>query len=110
MVAGMVLHVTKSLNNLPCDTGFKANLSPASLIIEYSPVNFTSIMKLNFGDYVQVHKTRKVTNDNSKPRTIGTIALYPHSYSSWCFMSLESGFRLHRQVQVDSSSYLLRKK
>ena len=95
MVAGMVLHVTKSLNNLPTDTGINANLSPSSLITGCPPVNFNSVMMLNFGDYVQVHEARQVKNNN-KPRTVGAIALYPRSDSSWYFMSLESGKRLHR--------------
>ena len=33
---------------------------------------------------------------NNKPRTIGAIALYPRSDTSWYFMSLETGKRLHR--------------
>ena len=52
-------------------------------------------MMLNFGDYAQVHEVKQVSNNN-KPRTVGGIALYPRSDSSWHFMSLETGKRLHR--------------
>ena len=58
MVAGIMLHVTKSLNNLPTSTGIKANLSPSSLITGCPPVNFNSVIQLNFGDYV--HKYTKI--------------------------------------------------
>ena len=87
MVAGMVLHVVKSLNNLPSETGIQCAHSPATLITGCGPVDYNTVMSLNFGDYVQVHESRYVTNDQTR-RTVGAIALYPRTAKSWIFMSL----------------------
>ena len=95
MVAGMILHIVKSLNNLPSETGIQGNISPATLITGCGPLKYESLMQLNFGDYVHAHETKQVTNDQSR-RTVGAIALYPRSENSWMFMSLETGQKIHR--------------
>ena len=95
MVAGMILHITKSLNNFLSIMGIKLNMSPASIVTGCASINFNSIMKLNFRNYAQVHEISHITNGN-KPRTIGPIALYPRSDTGWYLMSLELGEKIHR--------------
>ena len=63
MVAGMVLHVVKNLNSLPTDIGIQCGYSPASLITGSAPVDYNTVISLNFGDYVQVHEEKYITND-----------------------------------------------
>ena len=53
MVAGMVTHVVKSLNQLPSETGIDTHLSPASLITGSPIPDYNNIIQLNYGDYVQ---------------------------------------------------------
>ena len=94
MVAGMLTHITKSLNQLPAENGIDMHLSPATLITGCAAPDYNSVIKLNFGDYVQAHEPNAVTNDQS-PRTVGAIALYPRTDNSWYFMSLDTGKRIH---------------
>ena len=63
MIAGMILHVVKSLNNLPSESGLTGRVSPAMLISVCSPVSYDTVMKLNYGDYVQAHECKQITND-----------------------------------------------
>ena len=92
MVAGMITHVVKCLNQIPTESGIDTDLSPATLITGSSPPDYNSVIKLNFGDYVQAHELNIVTNDQS-PRTVGAIALYPRLDNSWYFMSLDAQVR-----------------
>ena len=70
MVSGMVTHIIKSLNQLPSETGIDNHLSPSALITGSSAPDFNSIMKLNYGDYVQTYEPTTNTNDQSS-RTVG---------------------------------------
>ena len=58
---------------------------------------FDDVMKLNFGDYIQVHHSKEKTNDNES-RTTGAIVLYPsgNCQGSWYYMSLNTGKKIHR--------------
>ena len=71
MVAGMILHITKSLNSLPSESGITADLSPATLITGCSPVSYNSVIKLNYGDYVHAHETKQVTINDQSRRSVG---------------------------------------
>ena len=95
MVAGMVTHVVKSLNQLPSETGIDTHLSPASLITGSSKPDYNNIIQLNYGDYVQAYEPSTTNNDQSS-RTIGAIVLYPRNGKSWYFMSLQTGKRVHQ--------------
>ena len=94
MVAGMVTHVIKSLNQLPTESGIDTHLSPASLITGSPVPDFNNIM-LNYGDYVQPYEPNTSGNDQS-PRSIGAIDLYPRNGKTWYFISLQTGKRVHR--------------
>ena len=95
MVAGMITHVMKSLNQLPSETGIDNHLSPAALITGSTKPDYNSLIKLNYGEYVQAYEPNTTTNDQS-PMSVGAIALYPKNANSWYFMSLQSGKRIHR--------------
>ena len=94
MVDGCVLFVTHIHNNTPSDAGLSPNLSPQLLVRGSPPPVFNT---LAFGDYVQVHVRRQITN-TMESCSCGAIALYPPnpSQKSWYFMSLETGKIIHR--------------
>ena len=73
-------------------------MSPNSLVTGAKCPDYNELVKLHFGDYVQVHQEKRITN-NTEPRSVGAIALYPsgNAQQTWHFMSLHTGKRLHRQ-------------
>ena len=95
---GCVNYNIKRLNNLPADDGISDTLSLNTLVMGAQNPDYNELVKLQFGDYVQVHQERQITNSN-KPRSIGAIALYPsgNAQYTWYFMSLNTGKRLHRR-------------
>ena len=99
MVTGMVTHVIKSLNQLPSATGIDDHLSPADLITGSSTPDFNSIIKLNYGDYVQAYKPGTSTNDQAA-RSVGAIALYPRNDKTVgsLYMSLQTGKRIYTDM------------
>ena len=98
LVTGCVNYNLKRLNNLPADDGISSTMSPNTLVTGAQCPNYDELVKLHFGDYVQVHQEKRVTNNN-KPRSVGAIALYPlgGAQHTWHFMSLNTSKRLHRQ-------------
>lgn len=96
MVCGVVIKSIKDLNNEIPNDGVSENVPPGPIISGIQSPSYTDIMKLNFGDYVQTHVPRTITNTNEN-RTVGAIALYPSSseQGGWYFMSLDTGRRLH---------------
>ena len=93
-----ILVTVKRLNNLPADEGILGTMSPNTLVTGAQCPDYSELVKLHFGDYVQVHQEKQITNNN-KLRSVGAIALYPtgNAQHTWHFMSLNTGKRLHRQ-------------
>ena len=99
LVMGCVNYNIKHLmNNLPADDGISDTISPNTLVIGAQNLDYNELVKLQFGDYVQVHQERQITNSNES-RSVGAIALYPsgNAQHTWYFMSLNTGKRLHRR-------------
>ena len=98
LVTGCVNYNLKCLNNLPADDGVSSTMSPNTLVTGAQSLDYSKLVKLHFGDYVQVHQEKNITNNN-EPRSVGAIALYPsgNTQGTWYFMSLNTGKRLHRQ-------------
>ena len=98
LVTGCVTYNIKCLNGLPADDGISETMSPNTLVTGAQCPDYGELVKLHFGDYVQVHQERRITNNN-EPRSVGAIALYPsgNAQHTWHFMSLNTGKRLHRQ-------------
>ena len=96
MVSGLVIRVVQSLNELPSENGISPELSPQTLIMGSPPPSFGDITELAYGDYV--HTALGATGSTTESRTIGAIALFPsrNSSKSWYFMSLETGYIVHR--------------
>ena len=81
----------KRLNNLPADDGISDTMSPNTLVTGAHNLDYNELVKLQFGDYVQVHQERQITNSNES-RSVGAIALYPsgNAQHTWYFMSLNT--------------------
>ena len=90
LVTGCVNYNLKRLNNLPADDGISDTMSPNSLVTGAQWVR-SELVKLHFGDYVQVHQEKRIINNN-EPRSVGAIALYPsgNAQHTWHFMSLNT--------------------
>ena len=73
-------------------------MSPNTLVTGAQNLDYNELVKLQFGDYVQVHQDRQITNSN-EARSVGAIALYPsgNGQHTWHFMSLNTGKRLHKR-------------
>lgn len=97
MVRGAVIKTVQEANDLPVEDGVADNISPGTLIVGTQRPNYNNIIQLNFGDYVQVHEGKTITNTN-EGKTVGTIALYPsgNGQNGWHFMSLSTGRKLHK--------------
>ena len=97
MICGAVIKSKYDLNRLIPYDRISKDLTPSNLIDGLPNPTYDEVMKLNFGDYTQVHHSREKTNDN-EPRTTGAIALYPsgNAQGSWYFMSLDTGKKIHR--------------
>ena len=94
---GVVIKSMKDLNKKVVNDSVSEDLASGPIITEIKSQNYKEIIKLNFGDYMYVHKSRKLTNNNEN-RTLGAIALYPsgNTQGSWHFMSLDTGKRIYR--------------
>ena len=86
------------MNCLPADDGILDTMSPNTLVTGAQNLDYNELVKLQFGDYVQVHQERQITNSN-EARSVGAIALYPsgNAQHTWHFMSLNTSKRLHRR-------------
>lgn len=93
MVIACVIYVIKCLNEVPDDNGISDSISPGTLISGVPGQSYKEIMKINFGDYVQVYNIQGGQTSGNEPRTIGAIALYPseNAQGGWYFMSLLIG-------------------
>ena len=75
MVCGCVIKSVKDLNTEVAEDGLSDTLSSCTLVTGRVNLSYKEVQALNFGDYVQAHVPRKITNNN-EPRTTGCIALY----------------------------------
>ena len=98
LITGCITYNIKRLNSIPAEDGISDTMSPNTLVTGAQCLDYNELVKLHFGDYVQVHQERRITNNN-EPRSVGAIALYPsgNAQQTWSFMSLNTGKRLHRQ-------------
>ena len=98
LTTGCINYNIKRLNNLPADDGVSNTLSPSALVTGAQSLDYNELIRLQFGDYAQVHQEKTITNNN-EPRSVGAIALYPsgNGQHTWHFMSLNTGKRLHRR-------------
>ena len=72
-------------------------LSPRNIINNLPHIDYNHL-KYEFGQYVQLHVTEKITN-TMKSCTIGTIVLGPKNIlGSYTYMSLESGSKIDGRV------------
>ena len=72
-------------------------LLPRNIIDNLLRVDYNNL-KYEFGQYIQLHVTQKVTN-TMKIRTIGAIVLSPRRIQvKYKYMSLETGQRIYRKV------------
>ena len=55
LVTGCVNYNLKRLNNLPADDGISSTMSPNTLVTSAQCPDYNELVKLHFGDYVQVH-------------------------------------------------------
>ena len=55
LVTGCVTYNLKCLNNLPADDGVSSTMSPNTLVTGAQSLDYSELVKLHFGDYVQVH-------------------------------------------------------
>ena len=76
LVTGCINYNIKRLNNLPADDGISDIMSPNTRVTGAQNLDYNKLVKLQFGDYVQVHQERQITN-SYEPRSVGAIALYP---------------------------------
>ena len=99
LVEACVYNAVRLLNSIPATNGVSKDISPASLITGAGPLDYEKLMKIKYGDYAQVNVESTITND-SKPRTVGAIALYPtgNEQGGWYFMSLQTGKRFNGRV------------
>ena len=92
MTEGNVFASIKNLNALPALDGVSNTLSPAALITGKSNLDFNNLLKIKYGDYMQVFTETK--NDISE-HTFSAIAIYStgNAQASWYFLSLTTGKR-----------------
>ena len=81
----------------PTENGVSDELSPVTLITGEATEDYEEIMKLNFGDYVQVHNSKNRMNTN-EAQMLGAIASYlsGNRQGGWQFISLVTGGWIHR--------------
>jgi hypothetical protein len=96
MISHMVSDAVRSLNQFPRATGISSTMSP-STIVTGAPTPDYTVMRLEFGTYVQVYEDKAPTN-TPRSRSLGAIALNPtgNAQGSYHFMSLATGSRISR--------------
>ena len=96
MVEGAQIHFIYHRNNLLAENGVSKELSPETPITGLPLLDYNEIMKLNFGNYMQICKDE--TKNTNKSRHIGVIALFLlcSEYGSRYFISLLTGKKIHR--------------
>ena len=86
------------LNQFPPKNYISPAIGPAGMILGTPKLNYSNL-KLDFGQYCQVHDS---TTNTPKSRSVGAIALRPkNSRGSYYFMSLATGKQIHSNNWVE---------
>jgi hypothetical protein len=95
MVKELIAFATRAINSFPHADRISSSLSPDTIVTGRPKLDYRTL-KLEFGQYVQVYDG---TSNDTKSRTLGTIALNPtgNSNGNYYFMSLATGCQIHRQ-------------
>ena len=100
MVRGIVAQGNVFLNAFGNEESAKIGMSPRNIIDNLPHIDYNDI-KYEFGQYVQLHVSHKVTN-NMKSRTVGAIVLGPTNLRGrYNFMSLETGSKVNGRVVAE---------
>ena len=97
LTMGAVIFAIKALNSESGMSSLSKDLFPMTLITGMAPPIYNTLMELSYGDYVQTHNAKEVTNTTTE-RTNDSIALYPsgNGQEGWRFLSLSTG-RIHHR-------------
>ena len=99
MVREIVKQGNEFLNAFGTKDSISDGLSPRNIIDNLPHVDYNDL-KYEFGQYVQLHVTEKLTN-TMKSRTIGAIVLGPRRIQGqYNYMSLETGEKIDGRVVV----------
>ena len=97
MVRKLITQSNTFLNAFLDGTDVGKGLTPSN-VIDNLPHVSTNDIKYEFGEYVQLHVTKPVTNTMNS-RTIGAIVLDPRNITGkYNFMSLETGYQIDGRV------------
>ena len=97
MVRGLIDHGNVFLNAFGNKENLADGLTPRNVIDNLPHIDYNDI-KYEFGEYVQLHITEKVTNTMTS-RTIGAIVMGPRKIQGrYNFMSLETGEKKNGRV------------
>ena len=97
MVRELIMQGNEFLNAFGTKDTIADGLSPRNIIDNLPHVDYNDL-KYEFGQYVQIHVTEKVTN-TMKSRTIGAIVLGPRKIQGrYNYMSLETGVVIDGRV------------
>ena len=100
MVRELIKQGNEFLNAFGSKDSLADGLSPRNIIDNLPHVDYTDL-KYEFGQYVQLHVTEKVTN-TMKSRTIGAIVMGPRKIQGrYNFMSLETGAAIDGRVVAE---------
>ena len=97
MIIKLVTNVLRNRNQFPASDGISDRISPLGIVLGY-PLPSYKNLHLEFGTYVQVFETQKITN-RTDTRSVGAIALSmtPSANGTYEFMSLTTGKLLRRK-------------
>ena len=95
MTTALLSNVTYWLNAFPHKDGVSKNLSPASIVLGRSPIDYNH-SRIAFGSYAMVYTS---TNNNMSKRSVEAIALNPsNEKGGYYFMSLETGRKINGYI------------
>ena len=99
IIEGAVAEATENLNRLPRRGGVSPHLSPLTIVCNAPKLDF-NLLKLTFGDYVEVYEDNGFQTNSPNTRGTPAIALNPvyNSTGSYYFFSLVTGRRLNRGI------------
>jgi hypothetical protein len=97
MVREIIKQGNEFLNAFGLKNNITSGLTPRNIIDNLPHIDYNDL-KYEFGQYVQLHITEKVTN-TMKSRTIGAIVMGPGNlWGKYNFMSLETGMAINSRV------------
>ena len=97
MIIELVSHAMRCLNQFPARDGVSKTMSPLSIVTGANTPDYNKL-KIEFGQYAQVHANDNVTNTTAS-RSIGAIALSatPYENGYYKFMNLNTGKVLNKK-------------